>query len=208
LPESRIVTILKELLEVLSFVHSKNVIHRDIKPSNVIKRQSDGRLVLIDFGAVKALHDQILDDRLFSGTIGIGTQGYMPPEQCAGNPRFNSDIYAVGMMGIQALTGLPPSQLKDDPQTGEVQWREKAIVSPPLAAILTKMVHYDFQKRYQSAITALQDLMKLTDLSTLSLMLDDLRIEGTGEEDITTTRPWPETFVSDELPQTEPPQME
>lgn len=205
LPESRIVTILRELLEVLSFVHSKNVIHRDIKPSNVIKRQSDGRLVLIDFGAVKALHDQILDDRLSTGTIGIGTQGYMPPEQCAGNPRFNSDIYAVGMMGIQALTGLPPSQLKEDSQTGEVQWREKAIVSHPLAVILTKMVHYDFQKRYQSAIAALHDLMQLSNLSTLSLVLDDLLIEGTGDDDITTTRPWPEAFASEDLPPTEPP---
>jgi CHASE2 domain-containing sensor protein/predicted Ser/Thr protein kinase len=209
LPESRIVMMLQELLEVLSFVHSKNVIHRDIKPSNVIKRNSDGKLVLIDFGAVKALHNPILDsDALATATIGIGTQGYMPPEQCAGNPRFNSDLYAVGMMGIQALTGLPPSQLKEDPQTGEIQWREKAIVSSPLAAILTKMVYYDFQKRYQSAIEALSDLMQLSNLSTLSLALDDLLLDGTIEEDVTTTRPWPNTFASEELPPTEPPPTE
>ncbi|NDJ17631.1 serine/threonine-protein kinase [Myxacorys almedinensis] len=212
LPESRIVEVLQELLEVLSFVHSKNVIHRDIKPSNVIKRQSDDKLVLIDFGAVKALHDQIIDSDIPStATIGIGTQGYMPPEQCAGNPRFNSDIYAVGMMGIQALTGLPPSQLKENPQTGEIQWRDKAIVSPALAAILTKMVHYDFQKRYQSAIAVLQDVTQVSNLSTISLVLDDLLADelladGLGEDE-TMTRPWPAAFAED-LPPTEPPPTE
>lgn len=206
LPEARIVQILQELLQILSFVHSKNVIHRDIKPSNVLRRHADGGLVLIDFGAVKALHTLSDDDTPATATIGIGTQGYMPPEQCAGNPRFNSDLYAVGMMGIQALTGLPPSQLKEDPQTGETQWRDKAIVGHELAAILSKMVHYDFKKRYQSAIEVLNDLAKLTDLSTASVPLGRLEsISFAEDEEVTTTRPWPETFESEELPPTEPP---
>jgi CHASE2 domain-containing sensor protein/predicted Ser/Thr protein kinase len=203
--ESRIVRILTELLEILSFVHNHSVIHRDIKPSNVLKRHATGSLVLIDFGAVKALHNLADDDSPATATIGIGTQGYMPPEQCAGNPRLNSDIYALGMMGIQALTGLPPSQLKEDPETGEAQWQDKAVVSHELAAILSKMVHYDFRQRYQSAIEVLDDLENLTDLPNTSLPLGLLDNFTPAEDEVTTTRPWPETFESEELPPTEPP---
>jgi CHASE2 domain-containing sensor protein/tRNA A-37 threonylcarbamoyl transferase component Bud32 len=207
LPEARIVSILQELLTILTFVHSHNVIHRDIKPSNVIRRHADNQLVLIDFGAVKELH-QLTETEAATVTIGIGTQGYMPPEQCAGNPRLNSDLYAVAMMGIQGLTGLPPSQLKSDPQTGDVMWRDLAIVSDALATVLEKMVHHDFRQRYQSTAEVLQDLTYLTYLSSPSIT-EFLRSEDDDlEDDITTTRPWPNAFGSEDLPQTEPPDTE
>jgi serine/threonine protein kinase len=100
IPEAAVIQILQDLLQTLKFVHSYNVIHRDIKPSNIIRRHSDGKLVLIDFGAVKELSAQLLEhDEQTGYTIGIGTQGYAPSEQCAGRVRFNSDIYAVGMIG-------------------------------------------------------------------------------------------------------------
>jgi CHASE2 domain-containing sensor protein len=202
--EARLVQILQELLTILNFVHSCNVIHRDIKPSNVIKRSIDGKLVLIDFGAVKELQNQLTDTDPATVTIGIGTQGYMPQEQCAGNPRFNSDIYALGMIGVQALTGLPPSQLREDPQTGEILWRDRAIVSSPLAAILSKMVHYDFRQRYQSAQDTLRDLDQLTNISSLPIPAEYFEMES-DEDDITTTRPWPNSFADEVLPPTEPP---
>lgn len=206
LPEARLVELMQDLIEILKFVHDHKVIHRDIKPSNLIVRSSDQQLVLIDFGAVKELHHQLTESAIATATIGIGTQGYMPPEQCAGNPRFNSDLYAVGMIGIQALTGLPPSHLKEDPETGEILWRDRAIVSGSLAAILTKLVHRDFRQRYQSAEAVLEDLSQLTNLTTLSLPPEFFAaVEIEVEDDITTTRPWPQTFGEEELPPTEPP---
>lgn len=206
LPEVRIVALLQDLLQILDFVHRRNVIHRDIKPSNIIVRSRDQKLVLIDFGAVKELQHQLTETDIVTATIGIGTQGYMPPEQCAGNPRLNSDLYAVGMIGIQALTGLPPSQLREDPETGEIVWRDRAIVSGSLAAILTKLVQRDFRERYQSAEAALQDLNQLTNLSTLTLPPEFFVAASIEvEDDITTTRPWPQTFGEEELPPTEPP---
>ncbi|WNZ46372.1 CHASE2 domain-containing protein [Leptolyngbya boryana CZ1] len=206
LPESRIVPLLQDLLQILDFVHSRNVIHRDIKPSNIIVRSRDKKLVLIDFGAVKELHQQLAEGDIATATIGIGTQGYMPPEQCAGNPRLNSDLYAVGMIGIQALTGLPPSQLQEDPETGEIAWRDRAIVSGSLAAILSKLVHRDYRSRYQSAKSAIEDLAQLTNLSTLTLPPEFFVAAAMEiEEDVTTTRPWPETFGEEELPPTEAP---
>ena len=206
LPEARVVDILEELLEILSFVHGEKVIHRDIKPSNIIRRQTDRQLVLIDFGAVKDQYSKLAgEDTSNNLTVGIGTQGYMAPEQAAGKPQHNSDIYAVGMMGIQALTGLPPNQLKPDSQTGEIRWEEQTLVSRGLANVLSKMVRYDSTKRYQSAIETLQALKKLSDFTTLKLN-QELLIAPEVAEDITTqTQHWPETFGSEELPPTEPP---
>lgn len=206
LAEVRIVALLQDLLQILDFVHRRNVIHRDIKPSNIIVRSHDQKLVLIDFGAVKELQHQLTETDIMTATIGIGTQGYMPPEQCAGNPRLNSDLYAIGMIGIQALTGLPPSQLREDPETGEIVWRDRAIVSGSLATILTKLVQRDFRQRYQSAEAALQDLNQLTNLSTLTLPPEFFVAASIEvEDDITTTRPWPQTFGEEELPPTELP---
>ncbi|MGV0025128.1 CHASE2 domain-containing protein [Phormidesmis priestleyi] len=208
LPEARVVHVLKEILQILHFVHEEKVIHRDVKPSNIIKR-SDGKLVLIDFGAVKDQYNKLANEETQTNlTVGIGTQGYMAPEQGAGKPQPSSDVYAVGMMGIQALTGLPPSQLKENPDTNEIAWQEKAQVSSGLANILSKMVRYDFRDRYQSAIEAVQDLKKLSNSSTIGGTIADLPIQLTEDEVSTMTRPWPETFGSGELACTEPPPQE
>ena len=205
LPEARVVDILKELLEILSFVHSEKVIHRDVKPSNIIRRQTDRKLVLIDFGAVKDQYSKLAaEDTSNNLTIGIGTQGYMAPEQAAGKPQHNSDIYAVGMIGIQALTGLPPSQLNPDSQTGEIRWDEKDLIGRGLANVLSKMVRYDSVRRYQSAIETLQALEKLSNFKTLQLNQEWAIGPEMAEDIAPETQHWPKTFGSEELPPTEP----
>jgi serine/threonine protein kinase len=162
--EEQVVALIKDLLTVLSFVHQQGVIHRDIKPQNLIRRSRDGRVVLIDFGAVKQASIQLADaDAGPTKTISIGTQGYMPNEQIAGSPRFSSDIYAVGKIGIQALIGVPPKHLQDDPHTGEVRWRYLAPhVSYEFADFLEQMVRYDFRARFSTAIEALAALEQLS----------------------------------------------
>ncbi|NJO41380.1 MAG: tetratricopeptide repeat protein [Cyanobacteria bacterium CRU_2_1] len=155
--EHRVVALLKDILRVLVFVHEQQVIHRDLKPSNLIRRRRDGRIVLIDFGAVKQVSSQTLDPDtgLTNLTISIGTQGYMPNEQLAGKPRFSSDIYAVGILGVQALTGVHPKNLGDDDK-GEIAWRHRAThASLDLMDVLDRMVRYDFRERYQTAAEAL-----------------------------------------------------
>ncbi|MGF1536015.1 MAG: CHASE2 domain-containing protein [Elainellaceae cyanobacterium] len=169
LPEVKVVEILRDLLEILEFIHFHGVIHRDIKPSNIIRRNLDQRLVLIDFGAVKEIHTQFADDQSQAHTVGIGTRGYMPSEQYAGTPRPSSDIYAVGIVGIQAATGYPPDKLMEDPKTGELLWQEHANISSELQAILTVMTRYGFQQRYQSASEALKDLYVLLQRYSLTV---------------------------------------
>lgn len=158
--EGWVLTFLVDVLQILKFIHDRGVIHRDLKPSNLIRRQGDGNLVLIDFGAVKQLPIGATPTEA-SQTVGIGTQGYMPTEQSSGKPRFSSDLYALGMMAIQALTGVHPRDLPEDVDTGEILWQDRAQVSPALARILTKMVRYHFSQRYQRAEEVLQDLQPL-----------------------------------------------
>ena len=159
LAESQVLALLRDVLEILVFVHSQGVIHRDVKPSNLIRRQVDGHIAMIDFGAVKQIHPQSPDDNF---TVAIGTVGYAPPEQFIGQPRLNSDIYALGMIAIQALTGIAVKQLQRDATTGTLVWQHLALVSLPLAAILDRMTAYDFHHRYASAVDVLQALAKLT----------------------------------------------
>ncbi len=159
--ECDVVKLLQETLEILSFVHQQNIIHRDIKPQNLMRRRADGKLVLIDFGAVKEVSAmQVTAQGNTSLTVGIGTPGYMPDEQAAGKPKLSSDVYAVGMLGIQALTGLSPSQLREDPRTGEVIWRSfvQAKLNDKLADALDTMVKPFFGQRYPSAVEALEAL--------------------------------------------------
>ena len=160
--QKAVVNLLRDLLPVVSFVHSRNVIHRDIKPSNIIRRRSDGRYVLIDFGAVKTISNKVAGSATqMTSTVGIGTQGYMPSEQSAGMPSVRSDLYALGITAIEALTGRPPHALKRS-DNGEIIWSHTIEdISPALSSIINKMVRYDFNKRYQSAGSVLADLETL-----------------------------------------------
>ena len=160
--EAQVIVLLQDILSILVFVHAHNCIHRDIKPSNLIRRASDGKLVLIDFGAVKQIRQIPNNSGQSEMSVAIGTQGYMPNEQSVGKPRLNSDIYALGIVAIQAVTGLRPSKLPEDPNTGEIVWRHQARVSNKLADIIDKMVRYDYRTRYQSATEVLQALQEIT----------------------------------------------
>jgi serine/threonine-protein kinase len=166
LSEAETIKLLTEILEILAFVHRQGVIHRDIKPANIMRR-FDGKIVLIDFGAVKKVRGLEVNQQGQTVTVAIGTLGYMPSEQAAGEPQFSSDVYAVGVIGIQALTGIYPdpsqgSKLPRDPQTGEIIWRDQVQVSSGLGDILDRMVRYHFGGRYQSAESALQALRQIS----------------------------------------------
>lgn len=157
--EKQVIQLLQQVLGVLQFIHSHNVIHRDIKPDNIIRRQQDGKLVLIDFGAVKQFQTQLLTVAGHTGaTIIIGTPGYMSTEQGQGKPRPNSDIYSLGIISIQSLTGLHPINFEEDPDTGEISWQHQANISSELASVLSKMVLHHFKQRYQSAAEVLRVL--------------------------------------------------
>lgn len=164
--ESQMLQMLQEVLEVLGFVHCNGVTHGDIKPENIIRRREDEHLVLVDFGGVKQVRaSQFLTEQgRIKSTSPIGTMGYMASEQQQGQPVFSSDVYSLGIICIQALTGLSAMELQlqhSDLVTGELKWRHLVSVSDELANVLTKMVRYRAKERYQSATEVLQALEQL-----------------------------------------------
>ncbi|MBE9187351.1 ABC transporter substrate-binding protein [Microcoleus sp. LEGE 07076] len=167
--ESEVIDLLQDILSVLAFVHSQGIIHRDIKPSNLIRRQFDGKIVLIDFGAVKAIGTLAIENGQITQTRAVGTEGYMPAEQCKNLPKFNSDIYAVGIIGIQAIAGLDIADFFNHKKTGELVWhystheRPMREINSKLQKILNKMVRYHFNDRYQSVAEVLQHLNSLAE---------------------------------------------
>lgn len=156
--------LLQELLGILQFIHTHQLIHRDIKPDNIIRRQSDNKFVLVDFGAGKLLSTA---KQSYTRTTIISSGVYTPPEQMEGNPRPCSDIYALGMTVIQLLTGLTPEALQQQRNldTGEINFQHLIPSNEPLKALLSKMVRYYFKERYQTAADVLQALQAITHAS-------------------------------------------
>ena len=163
--EAQTIALLRDILEILLIVQQHNVIHRDLKPSNLMRRRQDSKIVLIDFGSVKQTSTQIVDAAgQVRQTVAIGTKSYMPIEQITGRPGFYSDIYALGIVAIQALTGINPQKLEVD-NRGEIIWRNRlnsrVNYQPRFLELLDKMVRRLYQQRYTSAEAVLRDLQQL-----------------------------------------------
>ena len=202
--ESQVIQLLQEVLDILVFIHTRGVIHRDIKPDNLIQRKQDNKLVLIDFGSIKQIRTQTVTPQGHpSATIPIGTQGYMAAEQGQGNPRPSSDLYALGIISVQALTGLTPTQFQLDPDTDEICWQQQAKVSSELASLISKLVSYHFKDRYQSAIEALEALQPLTKFQSSN----PSRYSFSQIEDPDQQLSTPSTLLS-QLPCSKPSQLE
>ncbi|MEB3337472.1 MAG: serine/threonine-protein kinase [Leptolyngbyaceae bacterium] len=159
--EAGVKQFLSEILPVVQYIHSQQVIHRDIKPANLIRRDQDAKLVMIDFGAVKDQVSQTTgsaSDQTALTAYAIGTPGYAPPEQMAMRPVYASDIYALGITCIYLLTGKAPKDMDYDPTTGEVLWQKYVNVSEHLISVLKKMLEVSVKQRYQSANEVLRAL--------------------------------------------------
>lgn len=152
--ETEVESLLRNLLTVLKFIQQKNVIHRNLNPDNII--YSGNQLVLIDFGTVKKINQGC--NSISQSTFAQGMRGYIPPEQHMGITTFASDIYAVGKIAVQALTGIHPRKLKINPQTANTVWHNHAQVSDRFADIIDRAICHHFPQRYQSASEMLESL--------------------------------------------------
>ena len=156
IPAEEVRQLLMDVLLVLDYIHSQGIIHRDVKLSNLICRATDGKPVLIDFGAVKEkIHNSA------PNSVAVGTPGFMSPEQIAGQPSAASDIYSLGVSAIALVTGLYPQVLETD-TIGKYSWFSHAPhLSPELAEILDRAIHPSLEQRFHSAQEMLKALREL-----------------------------------------------
>jgi serine/threonine protein kinase len=158
--ERDIVEMIERILTPLKCVHRANVIHQDIKPDN-IRVQKNKDLFLIDFGVSRKIYTQI--KKIREQDFIVENKGYTSPEQLHGEPTFASDIYAVGVIGLSAITGLDPFDLSNFPQdqtTGKIISKNVS-ASPQLIEFLNGALVYDLKERYANATIALEALNKL-----------------------------------------------
>ncbi len=148
--EEQVREVFVEILKILSFVHENETIHRDIKPSNIMRSQTNGRLYLLDFGAVK----QVAQSPSITGSgrsTGIYSMGFAPPEQMAGRTVFPAtDLYALAVTCIMLLTAKEPQELFDA-YSNKWNWRSQGTVSDRLADILDRLLISTPSQRFQSA---------------------------------------------------------
>ena len=147
-----------DLLPVLQFCHDRSVIHRDIKPQNIIRRATDNKLVLVDFGAAKYATSET---QLVAYTqTGVGSAEFAAPEQVKRRTTYASDLYSLGVTGLHLLTGASPWDLESEENFGQWQWRsfvqaQGTVLDPKLADFIDRLIAKSLSDRFRSAAEAL-----------------------------------------------------
>ncbi|AFY68916.1 serine/threonine protein kinase [Thalassoporum mexicanum PCC 7367] len=143
-----------QVLYILDYLHKLTppVIHRDIKPQNII-RHDDGKVYLVDFGAVQ----DVYRNTLTRGGTFVGTYGYMPPEQFRGHIAFASDLYSLGATLLFLLTGRSPDLFSQ--KRMKIDFRPWVRLSPSFVKWLDRLLEPYPEDRFQSAEAAIAYLI-------------------------------------------------
>jgi len=175
--EEEVIKLLPDILPVLSYIHSVDVVHRDISPDNLILRSSDNLPVLIDFGGVKQLPASkgFWFTQLGGNRTLLGKKGYAPEEQLRQGKAFpSSDLYSLAVTSLVLFTGKEPQHLYDSYQ-GVWRWGQEIKVSSQLEAVLKRMLAYKPSDRYQTANEVLKDLASPQQVKTVNPYITKLK---------------------------------
>src|SRR5438045_3345379 len=160
---AEVVSILRDVTRALAYAHEHGVVHRDIKPDNVLL--SGGSAVVTDFGIAKALsasREENPDSSLTQIGTSVGTPAYISPEQAVGDPNIDhrSDLYSLGCMAYELLSGQPPFAGRTPQRTLAAHLTEAPVdvasvrpdVPPQLADVVMQCLEKDPSARPQSAV--------------------------------------------------------
>ena len=152
--------IMRQVSDALAYAHARGVIHRDIKPDNILLDRESKRAMVTDFGIARAMQEGA-DSRLTATGMAIGTPAFMSPEQAAGEHEIDgrSDLYSLGVVGYQMLTGQLPFRAGSTASMLMKQITERPApvqqlrpdVPPDLAAIVMTLLEKEPANRFPSA---------------------------------------------------------
>ena len=159
MPIGEAVRVLSEIVDALAYAHAHGIVHRDVKPENVMV---SGRHALVtDFGVAKAVSEAATQQTLTTVGVALGTPAYMAPEQAAADPHVDhrADIYAVGVLGYEMLTGRPPFTAETPQKVLAAQLtvtpaplsRYRGGIPAPLARAVMRCLAKQPEKRWHSA---------------------------------------------------------
>lgn len=163
----RVAAIVRQMGQALAAAHEKGVYHRDLKPENIMLEELGGghtQVKLIDFGVARIKDSEVATDAEITWIA--GTPPYMAPEQLRGRPTAESDIYGLGAVAYEMLTGRPPFKAGSAVDLYELQ-REGAITKPSelrgnlseaAEAALLKALSFNAQDRYKTVLEFTDDL--------------------------------------------------
>lgn len=160
---SYVAKFLQDVLIPLSFAHDQDIIHQNLHPQNLIRQEIDGQIFLTDFGTLPKLARSVLgSDGTLSSSVPVGLQPYIAPEQLQNQPQLASDLYALGLMAIEALTGKRHHHFTYDQNRG-LLWRSaltstQTDISLPLIEFIDRLIRHDWQDRFANAGEALSIL--------------------------------------------------
>lgn len=171
---SRVRSILQQVCAALLEAHEHGVLHRDIKPANIMvyRHMNVGDLVkLLDFGIAKPIGDEAPSEGLTTAGIVLGTPRYMSPEQISGSRLdASSDIYSLGLVAFELLTGASPIEaesrsgiVREQLSPRQFEWPRSSSVPRSLRRVIDKMLAKDRHQRYQSCAEILSDLEDAAD---------------------------------------------
>jgi serine/threonine-protein kinase len=168
LPVDEVRRWLTEVADALAYAHARGVVHRDIKPDNILVDAVDGRALVTDFGIARAAIDSGDASRLTATGMAIGTPTYMSPEQASGDRDIDgrTDLYALGVVAYQMLTGEPPFVGNSTPALLIKHLTEAPVpvsvrrpdVSSDLEAIVMRLLEKNPDHRFQTSAELAQSL--------------------------------------------------
>jgi serine/threonine protein kinase len=175
LSESYVSKLIKDVLIALTFAHEQGLVHQNLHPQHLIREARDGQIFVTQFGAIaKIARSKIAADGSMSSSIPTALNPYSAPEQlraAAGSAsqsnlagpeetpeetgdRPQSDLYALGLIAIEALTGQRHHNFSYEAQMG-LRWRDQAQVSLPLGEFIDRLIRQDWRDRFPHAKAAL-----------------------------------------------------
>jgi serine/threonine protein kinase len=160
-----------QVCDALSYAHDAGFLHRDIKPSNILLTDS-GIVKVLDFGIAKAADSYATGEQVTKTGFIVGTPPYMPPEQAGGSPEPRSDLYSLGCLLFELITGRLPFQANDtmgylsahcnqEPPAPSSLVKD---IPPSWDDLVLKLLHKDPAKRYPNAAALAEALRHLGDI--------------------------------------------
>ena len=155
------------MLEGLEHAHLRGIVHRDLKPENVFLvhgRQGSGQVKIVDFGIAKIVEGEGAEENLTRTGMVFGTPRYMSPEQASGEPiDARSDLYAVGLILYELLSGAPPFAARESGQLLRMHMLQRPPPLPEgvessLTAFVARLLEKSPAARYPDATQALDAL--------------------------------------------------